>query len=102
MNCLYVSPLKSEVYTYYGTQLDTMDQLNSETNNQTNEITAIAAQFAGQMALHLVHDHLLSLDVNRYSKTLTKAVAGVYKHIRLLSQVGVFLTLFFVSFLSML
>uniref|UniRef100_A0AAX7U8J1 Transferrin receptor 1b n=1 Tax=Astatotilapia calliptera TaxID=8154 RepID=A0AAX7U8J1_ASTCA len=78
---------ESEVYTYYGTQLDTMDQLNYETNNQTNEITAIAAQFAGQMALHLVHDHLLSLDVNRYSKTLTKAVAGVYKHIRLLSQV---------------
>uniref|UniRef100_A0AAX7TCQ6 Transferrin receptor 1b n=1 Tax=Astatotilapia calliptera TaxID=8154 RepID=A0AAX7TCQ6_ASTCA len=80
--------IKPNVYTYYGTQLDTMDQLNYETNNQTNEITAIAAQFAGQMALHLVHDHLLSLDVNRYSKTLTKAVAGVYKHIRLLSQVG--------------
>uniref|UniRef100_A0AAX7W3Y2 Peptidase M28 domain-containing protein n=1 Tax=Astatotilapia calliptera TaxID=8154 RepID=A0AAX7W3Y2_ASTCA len=81
----FIKP-NSEVYTYYGTQLDTMDQLNYETNNQTNEITAIAAQFAGQMALHLVHDHLLSLDVNRYSKTLTKAVAGVYKHIRLLSQ----------------
>uniref|UniRef100_A0A3Q4GAY3 Transferrin receptor 1b n=1 Tax=Neolamprologus brichardi TaxID=32507 RepID=A0A3Q4GAY3_NEOBR len=79
--------IKPNVYTYYGTQLDTVDQLNYETNNQTNEITAIAAQFAGQMALHLVHDHLLSLDVNRYSKTLTKAVGGVYKHIRLLSQV---------------
>uniref|UniRef100_A0A3Q4GG68 Transferrin receptor 1b n=1 Tax=Neolamprologus brichardi TaxID=32507 RepID=A0A3Q4GG68_NEOBR len=82
----FIKP-NSEVYTYYGTQLDTVDQLNYETNNQTNEITAIAAQFAGQMALHLVHDHLLSLDVNRYSKTLTKAVGGVYKHIRLLSQV---------------
>ncbi|XP_006799285.1 transferrin receptor 1b [Neolamprologus brichardi] len=81
----FIKP-NSEVYTYYGTQLDTVDQLNYETNNQTNEITAIAAQFAGQMALHLVHDHLLSLDVNRYSKTLTKAVGGVYKHIRLLSQ----------------
>uniref|UniRef100_A0A3B4EWN2 Transferrin receptor protein 1-like n=1 Tax=Pundamilia nyererei TaxID=303518 RepID=A0A3B4EWN2_9CICH len=91
--------IKPNVYTYYGTQLDTMDQLNYETNNQTNEITAIAAQFAGQMALHLVHDHLLSLDVNRYSKTLTKAVAGVYKHIRLLSQVGVFLTVFVSFFL---
>uniref|UniRef100_A0A669C7W2 Transferrin receptor 1b n=1 Tax=Oreochromis niloticus TaxID=8128 RepID=A0A669C7W2_ORENI len=78
----FIKP-NSEVYTYYGTQLDTMDHLNYETNHQTNEVTAIAAQFAGQMALHLVHDHLLSLDVNRYSKTLTKAVAGVYKRIRL-------------------
>ncbi|XP_005449127.1 transferrin receptor 1b [Oreochromis niloticus] len=82
----FIKP-NSEVYTYYGTQLDTMDHLNYETNHQTNEVTAIAAQFAGQMALHLVHDHLLSLDVNRYSKTLTKAVAGVYKRIRLLPQV---------------
>uniref|UniRef100_A0A3Q0T4X6 Transferrin receptor 1b n=1 Tax=Amphilophus citrinellus TaxID=61819 RepID=A0A3Q0T4X6_AMPCI len=76
------------VYTYYGTHLDDVDQLSYETNRRTGEITVAAAQFAGQMALHLVHDHLLSLDMSRYSNTLTKAVVQVYRHIQWLSQVS--------------
>uniref|UniRef100_A0A3Q0SQS6 Transferrin receptor 1b n=1 Tax=Amphilophus citrinellus TaxID=61819 RepID=A0A3Q0SQS6_AMPCI len=68
----FITP-NSEVYTYYGTHLDDVDQLSYETNRRTGEITVAAAQFAGQMALHLVHDHLLSLDMSRYSNTLTKA-----------------------------
>lgn len=49
---------------------------------------AAAAQFAGQMALRLVHNHLLGLDVSRYSKVVTKAVAQVYGRVNRLSQVG--------------
>lgn len=51
------------------------------------------------MALRLIHDHLLKLDVSRYCGVLTKAVVGVYKRIGQLSQVG--LVFFFVSFLNL-
>lgn len=48
-----------------------------------------AAQVAGQMALRLVHDHLLSLDAQRYGSVLTKAVGQIYRRNVRLSQVGV-------------
>ncbi|XP_041817585.1 transferrin receptor 1b [Chelmon rostratus] len=83
----FISP-NTEAYTYYGTNLDSKDHLNYETNHHTSEVTAVAAQFAGQMALRLIHDHLLSLDVSRYSSVLTKAVVQVYKRINQLSQSG--------------
>lgn len=79
--------LKTEAYSYYGTMLDNMDHLGYETGHHTAEITAVAAQFAGQMALRLVHDHLLSLDVSRYSSILTKAVSKVSMRIIQLSKV---------------
>ncbi|XP_023128622.2 transferrin receptor 1b [Amphiprion ocellaris] len=78
----------SESYTYYGTNLDNIDHLNYQTNHHTSEMTAAAAQFAGQMALRLVHDHLLSLDVSRYKSLLTTTVTGVFQRIRQLSQSG--------------
>ncbi|KAM9839395.1 transferrin receptor 1b [Aulostomus maculatus] len=78
-----------EDYQYYGTTLDNMDHLGFETNQCTSEITAIAAQLAGHMALRLVHDHLLvSLDITRYSSVLTKAVVQVYRRVTQLSQSG--------------
>uniref|UniRef100_A0A8C6NSQ3 Transferrin receptor n=1 Tax=Nothobranchius furzeri TaxID=105023 RepID=A0A8C6NSQ3_NOTFU len=64
-------------YPYYGTTLDNMDHLNYQTNQHTSEITATAAKFAGQMALKLVHDHLLYLDVSRYDG-LSTAVRQIY------------------------
>lgn len=80
--------LKTETYTYYGTNLDSMDHLNYQTNHHTSEMTAVAAQFAGQMALRLAHDHLLSLDVSRYGSIITQAVSQVRRRIFQLSQVG--------------
>lgn len=80
--------LKTEAYTYYGTNMDNVDHLNYATNHKTSEIMVLAARFAGQMALRLIHDHLLSLDVNRYSPVLLKAVSQVYKRIGQLSRVG--------------
>jgi len=76
-----------ESYTYYGTSLDNKDHLNYQTNQHTAEITVTAAQFAGQMALRLVHDHIMSLDVSRYSNLVTKDVHQVYKYIKQNSQV---------------
>lgn len=65
-----------------------MDHLEYETNHQTSEMTVVAAQFAGQMALRLTHDHLLRLDVSRYGEVLTVAVHRVYRRIRQLTQVS--------------
>lgn len=87
--CIYACLCpKTESYTYYGTSLDNMDHLDYQTNHCTSEMTAVAAQFAGQMAVRLVHDHLLSLDVSRYSSILTTAVAQIYKRINQLLRVG--------------
>ncbi|XP_039982271.1 transferrin receptor 1b [Xiphias gladius] len=83
----FMSP-DTESYTYYGTSLDNMDHLDYQTNHCTSEMTAVAAQFAGQMAVRLVHDHLLSLDVSRYSSILTTAVAQIYKRINQLLRSG--------------
>ncbi|XP_047468060.1 transferrin receptor 1b [Mugil cephalus] len=79
---------KSDYYAYYGTSLDDSDHLNYRTSQRTSEVVAAAAQFAGQMALRLVHNHLLSLDVSRYGNVLTKAVAKVYARVSQLSQSG--------------
>lgn len=86
--------LQAETYAYYGTSLDNVEHLNYQTSHKTSEMVAAAAQFAGQMALRLVHDHLVSLDVNRYSNVITMAVGRVYKRVYQLSQVSVCLTLF--------
>ncbi|XP_044033027.1 transferrin receptor 1b isoform X2 [Siniperca chuatsi] len=77
-----------EAYPYYGTNLDNMDHLNYQTNHRTSEMTTVAAQFAGQMALRLVHNHLLSLDVSQYSSIIYKDVVQVNRHINQLSQSG--------------
>lgn len=86
----YVLCAQTESYTYYGTSLDNMDHLDYETNHRTGEITTLAAQFAGQMALRLVHDHVLNLDVSRYNRLIRKSVAQVYRRVKQLSQVGCF------------
>nr|XP_046227572.1 transferrin receptor 1b [Scatophagus argus] len=83
----FISP-NTEAYTYYGTNLDNMDHLNYQTNHRTSEMTALAAQFAGQMALRLIHDHLLRLDVSRYSDILGKAAKRVNQRIIQLTQSG--------------
>lgn len=73
--------LNTTAYSYYNTILDNADHLKYATAFHTSEVVAAAAQFAGQMALRLVHDHLLSLDVGQYSSVITKAVRKVHLHI---------------------
>jgi len=80
-----------------------VDHLAYQTNHRTGEMAALAAQFAGQMALRLVHDHLLRLDVGRYSNVLTKAVMRAYRRVQQLTKVGLASayetrTLFFICF----
>lgn len=82
-------PLQTDSYMYYGTDLDNKDHLNYQTGQKTSEVAVAAAQVAGQMALRLVHDHLLSLDTRRYSSVVDKAVRRVYTRVLQLSQVCV-------------
>ncbi|CAN9506468.1 unnamed protein product [Ophioblennius macclurei] len=79
---------KMEYYTYFGTGLDNMDHLRYETAQKLSEMTALAAQLAGRMALRLVHDHLLMFDVSRYKGVVTKSVVKVYKRISGLTSSG--------------
>ncbi|XP_041670526.1 transferrin receptor protein 1-like [Cheilinus undulatus] len=83
----FISP-DTEKYIYYGTNLDNLDHLNYQTSHRTGEITALAAEFAGRMALRLVHDHLLRLNPSQYSKVFRQAVIKVYKRINQLKMSG--------------
>ncbi|KAJ3611793.1 hypothetical protein NHX12_021807, partial [Muraenolepis orangiensis] len=75
-----------EAYPYYGTCLDNKDHLGYATAQKTPEAAVTAATLAGQMALRLVHDHLLALDVSRYGNTITAAVALLSQRIDNLPQ----------------
>nr|XP_020513085.1 transferrin receptor protein 1-like [Labrus bergylta] len=83
----FISP-NTETYMYYGTNLDNLDHLNYQTSHRTGEMVASAAQFAGRMALRLVHDYLLRLDVSQYSKVVTMAVRRVDIRINQLRMSG--------------
>ncbi|XP_054621459.1 transferrin receptor protein 1-like [Dunckerocampus dactyliophorus] len=83
----FITP-RTEAYMYYGTSMDNMDHLKYNTGQRTSEMTVLAAQFAGRMALRLVHDRLLNLDVRRYSQVVTKALRKVSRHVYQLIQNG--------------
>lgn len=83
----FFSSLQTDSYKYYGTDLDNKDHLGYETSHKASELIVVAAQVAGQMALRLVHDHLLKLDTTRYSLVVRNAVVRVNKRILQLSQV---------------
>ncbi|CAB1317912.1 unnamed protein product, partial [Coregonus sp. 'balchen'] len=52
-----------EEYPYFGTLQDTREKLYGATSNQAAKLAVSAGEFAGKMALRLVHDHLLRLDM---------------------------------------
>lgn len=80
--------MQTEAYPYYGTSLDNMDSLNYQTSHKTSKIMVSAAQVAGQMALRLVHDHMIKLDVGRYTSVITKVVGQIYQRVNQLTQVA--------------
>ncbi|KAI1882749.1 hypothetical protein AGOR_G00238140 [Albula goreensis] len=73
-------------YPYPGTLLDTRPKLNSATGQRTAKVAVAAAQVAGQMAMKLVHDHLLQLDVARYSSRIRKDVVQMNRLLYSLKQ----------------
>ncbi|XP_059199992.1 transferrin receptor 1a isoform X2 [Centropristis striata] len=64
-------------YQYSGTMLDDRAKLNIATGNQVPQLAAVAARFAAHIALRLVHDHLLRMDVMKYAKILSSHVGQI-------------------------
>uniref|UniRef100_A0A8D3BQX4 Transferrin receptor protein 1 n=1 Tax=Scophthalmus maximus TaxID=52904 RepID=A0A8D3BQX4_SCOMX len=67
----------SEDYSFFGTKLDTREKLNSVTGNQVPQLAITASRFAGHMALRLVHDHLLQMDLVKYSRLMRSQVSQI-------------------------
>lgn len=64
-------------YPYFGTNLDTQERLKTTTTNQISQFAEAAARFAGHIALRLVHDHLLQLDLQKYTRVIRTHVAKI-------------------------
>lgn len=76
-------------YPYLGTKMDTRANLNAATSNQVAQLALIAARFAGHMALRLVHDHLLRLDLSSYNKNIRDSVNQINGKVKEIKRVSV-------------
>lgn len=66
---------------FLGTNMDTKVNLDRITKEKVVELSVLAAQVAGQMALRLVHDHVLKLDVTKYSDVIADHVSAIIKRV---------------------
>uniref|UniRef100_A0A6Q2WSZ2 Transferrin receptor protein 1 n=1 Tax=Esox lucius TaxID=8010 RepID=A0A6Q2WSZ2_ESOLU len=73
-------------YPYFGTLQDTRARLDAATSNQVAPMAVLAARFAGHMALRLVHDHLLRLDVDRYNAEIRSHVVTINRKVQSLMR----------------
>lgn len=69
--------------------LDTRENLNLVTGNQVPQLAEIATRFAGHMALRLVHDHLLRMDVMKYYKVIRIQVGKINAKVNAVQRVSV-------------
>ncbi|KAB5533322.1 hypothetical protein PHYPO_G00130410 [Pangasianodon hypophthalmus] len=72
----------SSGYKYSGTALDTREKLNLATEWKLPDVSVSAGLVAGQMALRLVHDHILNLDVDEYTRVIKKNMNRIIKEIK--------------------
>ncbi|XP_066522868.1 transferrin receptor 1b [Hoplias malabaricus] len=75
-------------YVNSGTALDNKQNLYIATEQRLGDFCKAAAQVAGQMALRLVHDHILKLDVTSYTRLIRKHVSIISRGAFLLKKVG--------------
>ncbi|XP_028284343.1 transferrin receptor protein 1-like [Parambassis ranga] len=69
-------------YQYFGTMLDTRERLNSVTASQVPQLAESAGRFAGHIALKLVHDHLLWMDLTKYDNIIRTQVAQINSKVK--------------------
>ncbi|KAK3513435.1 hypothetical protein QTP70_014262, partial [Hemibagrus guttatus] len=72
-------------YPFFGTMLDTRESLERKAPNALALIKA-AGEVAGQMALRLVHDHLLRLNTEKYLKLMYVQVNKINKEVTTLQR----------------
>lgn len=95
---MYIEPLKlvsswdksflthrgfpSQEYPFFGTMLDTPDRLKSLTSGDVTRLAEIASQFAGHIALRLVHHHVLGMNLTRYNDMIRTHVYWINKRLK--------------------
>uniref|UniRef100_A0A669EL96 Transferrin receptor protein 1 n=1 Tax=Oreochromis niloticus TaxID=8128 RepID=A0A669EL96_ORENI len=78
----------SSDYPYFGTTLDTQQNLNSITASQVPQLAVRAGQFAGHIALRLVHDHLLQMDLKKYNQLIRSHVVQINVRVKAVQRVS--------------
>lgn len=73
--------VSSSTEQFLGTNMDEKAHLDRITKDKVVELSVLAAQVAGQMALRLVHDHILKLDVTKYSDVIAGHVSAIIKRV---------------------
>lgn len=79
---------QNKQYPFFGTLLDTRRNLESNAPNLAAVVKA-AGEVAGQMALRLVHDHLLRLNTEKYLNIMRIQVSKINKDVMNLQRVRV-------------
>ncbi|ROL42696.1 Transferrin receptor protein 1 [Anabarilius grahami] len=80
----FVSSQATADYEFFGTNKDDKDKLDLATGKKVVELSLLAAQVAGQMALRLVHDHILKLDITKYSSVINEQVHAIITGVNIL------------------
>ncbi|XP_027014062.2 transferrin receptor 1a [Tachysurus fulvidraco] len=78
---------QNDQYPFFGTLLDTRENLERRVQNVPAVVKA-AGEMAGQMALRLVHDHLLRLNTEKYLKLMYIQVNKINKEVMGLQRNG--------------
>ncbi|KAL4660155.1 transferrin receptor protein 1 [Arapaima gigas] len=69
-------------YQYFGTMEDTREKLEYVMTRHTEQFAVAAARVAGHMALRLVHDHLLRMDVSKYNSKIRSYVSQINRLVK--------------------
>uniref|UniRef100_A0A4W5JGR2 Transferrin receptor 1b n=1 Tax=Hucho hucho TaxID=62062 RepID=A0A4W5JGR2_9TELE len=77
-----------EGYPHYGTSFDNKENLGFATAHHLSSIATGVGLVAGQLALRLVHDHMLRLDVQRYKMVLSQSVVNINRHLKQVTRNG--------------
>lgn len=86
-------------YEYFGTDMDGKNELDRVTGQNVVQRSLVAAQVAGQMALRLVHDHILKLDVTTYGNVISDHVSAIISRVNSLKSDKVMLFVICMMFL---
>ncbi|MCJ8745245.1 hypothetical protein PDJAM_G00128060 [Pangasius djambal] len=77
---------ENKQYPFFSTMLDTRKNLEAETSMELLVVAKAAGEIAGVMALRLVHDHLLRLNVEKYKNVMNIHIVKINKEVMRLQK----------------
>lgn len=78
---------KNKQYPLFGTMLDTKKNLEARTSTDLLVVAKAAGEIAGVMALRLVHDHLLRLNLEKYKNVMSLHIGRINREVMRLRKV---------------